>query len=140
MAGTGAAVRDTRKTTPGLRALEKYAVRCGGGVNHRMALGDAALVKDNHVMAAGGIAVDVAGVTTAADDLVAVFAGQAVACLAGTEAAYVAWGREAADGLRAAGAARVVVVSTDGQDWADETFRSGDDAVAFLGRVREALR
>jgi nicotinate-nucleotide pyrophosphorylase (carboxylating) len=55
VAGTGAAIRDTRKTTPGLRALEKYAVRCGGGVNHRMALGDAALVKDNHVEAAGGI-------------------------------------------------------------------------------------
>jgi nicotinate-nucleotide pyrophosphorylase (carboxylating) len=55
VAGTGAAVRDTRKTLPGLRALEKYAVRCGGGVNHRMALGDAALVKDNHVAAAGGI-------------------------------------------------------------------------------------
>jgi nicotinate-nucleotide pyrophosphorylase (carboxylating) len=53
--GTGAAIRDTRKTTPGLRTLEKYAVRCGGGVNHRMALGDAALVKDNHVAAAGGI-------------------------------------------------------------------------------------
>ncbi len=53
--GTGAAVRDTRKTTPGLRALEKYAVRCGGGVNHRMSLSDAALVKDNHVVAAGGV-------------------------------------------------------------------------------------
>lgn len=54
--GTGAAVRDTRKTTPGLRALEKYAVRCGGGVNHRMSLSDAAMVKDNHVIAAGGVA------------------------------------------------------------------------------------
>ncbi|WP_405890219.1 carboxylating nicotinate-nucleotide diphosphorylase [Streptomyces sp. NBC_00133] len=54
--GTGARVRDTRKTTPGLRALEKYAVRCGGGVNHRMSLSDAALVKDNHVVAAGGVA------------------------------------------------------------------------------------
>ncbi|QMU79552.1 carboxylating nicotinate-nucleotide diphosphorylase [Streptacidiphilus sp. PB12-B1b] len=54
--GTGAVVRDTRKTTPGLRALEKYAVRCGGGVNHRMGLSDAALVKDNHVVAAGGVA------------------------------------------------------------------------------------
>ena len=53
--GTAAAIRDTRKTTPGLRALEKYAVRCGGGVNHRMGLGDAALIKDNHVLAAGGI-------------------------------------------------------------------------------------
>ncbi|MEU8824402.1 carboxylating nicotinate-nucleotide diphosphorylase [Streptomyces sp. NPDC048636] len=54
--GTAAKVRDTRKTTPGLRALEKYAVRCGGGVNHRMSLSDAALVKDNHVVAAGGVA------------------------------------------------------------------------------------
>ncbi|AEW94980.1 MULTISPECIES: carboxylating nicotinate-nucleotide diphosphorylase [Streptomycetaceae] len=56
LAGTGARVRDTRKTTPGLRALQKYAVRCGGGVNHRMSLSDAALVKDNHVVAAGGVA------------------------------------------------------------------------------------
>ncbi|MEI5098560.1 carboxylating nicotinate-nucleotide diphosphorylase [Streptomyces sp. PmtG] len=54
--GTGAKVRDTRKTTPGLRSLEKYAVRTGGGVNHRMSLADAALVKDNHVVAAGGVA------------------------------------------------------------------------------------
>lgn len=54
--GTGAHIRDTRKTTPGLRALEKYAVRCGGGVNHRKSLSDAALVKDNHVIAAGGVA------------------------------------------------------------------------------------
>lgn len=53
--GTGAVVRDTRKTTPGLRALEKYAVRAGGGRNHRLALSDAALVKDNHVVAAGGV-------------------------------------------------------------------------------------
>lgn len=53
--GTAARVRDTRKTTPGLRMLEKYAVRCGGGVNHRFALSDAALVKDNHVLAAGGV-------------------------------------------------------------------------------------
>ena len=55
LSGTAARVRDTRKTTPGLRALEKYAVRCGGGVNHRMGLWDAALVKDNHVVAAGGV-------------------------------------------------------------------------------------
>jgi nicotinate-nucleotide pyrophosphorylase (carboxylating) len=54
--GSRAKVRDTRKTTPGLRVLEKYAVRCGGGVNHRMSLSDAALVKDNHVVAAGGVA------------------------------------------------------------------------------------
>jgi nicotinate-nucleotide pyrophosphorylase (carboxylating) len=56
IAGTKAVIRDTRKTTPGLRAMEKYAVRCGGGQNHRMSLSDAALVKDNHIAAAGGVA------------------------------------------------------------------------------------
>ena len=56
IAGTSAQIRDTRKTTPGMRRLEKYAVRCGGGINHRMSLSDAALVKDNHVVAAGGVA------------------------------------------------------------------------------------
>ncbi len=56
LVGTSATVRDTRKTTPGLRALERYAVRCGGGANHRFGLGDMALVKDNHVAAAGGVA------------------------------------------------------------------------------------
>jgi nicotinate-nucleotide pyrophosphorylase (carboxylating) len=56
IAGTRASIRDTRKTTPGMRRVEKYAVRCGGGVNHRMSLSDAALVKDNHVVAAGGVA------------------------------------------------------------------------------------
>ena len=54
--GTGARIACTRKTTPGLRALEKYAVRAGGGVNHRFGLYDAVLVKDNHIAAAGGIA------------------------------------------------------------------------------------
>ena len=56
VAGTKAQVLDTRKTNPGLRALEKYAVRCGGGTNKRMGLYDAALIKDNHVLAAGGVA------------------------------------------------------------------------------------
>jgi nicotinate-nucleotide pyrophosphorylase (carboxylating) len=54
--GTGARVRDTRKTTPLLRSMEKYAVRRGGGANHRMSLSDEALIKDNHVLAAGGVA------------------------------------------------------------------------------------
>ncbi|RRN66418.1 carboxylating nicotinate-nucleotide diphosphorylase [Caulobacter sp. 602-1] len=53
--GAGATIVDTRKTTPGLRALEKYAVRCGGGVNHRFGLDDAILIKDNHVAACGGV-------------------------------------------------------------------------------------
>jgi len=56
VAGTGVAILDTRKTTPGLRALEKYAVRCGGGINHRFGLDDAILIKDNHIAACGGIA------------------------------------------------------------------------------------
>ena len=55
VAGTGARVADTRKTTPGLRALEKYAVRVGGGHNHRFGLDDAVLIKDNHVAVAGGV-------------------------------------------------------------------------------------
>jgi nicotinate-nucleotide pyrophosphorylase (carboxylating) len=55
IAGTGATILDTRKTTPGLRFLEKYAVRCGGGENHRLALWDMYLVKDNHIRAAGGL-------------------------------------------------------------------------------------
>jgi len=55
VAGTQCAVRDTRKTTPGMRLLEKYAVRMGGGTNHRMSLSDAALIKDNHIAAAGGV-------------------------------------------------------------------------------------
>jgi nicotinate-nucleotide pyrophosphorylase (carboxylating) len=54
-AETRTVVRDTRKTLPGLRALEKYAVRCGGGTNHRMGLGDAILIKDNHIAAAGSV-------------------------------------------------------------------------------------
>jgi nicotinate-nucleotide pyrophosphorylase (carboxylating) len=68
VAGTGCRIRDTRKTLPGLRALQKYAVRCGGGVNHRMGLGDAILIKDNHVAVAGSI--------TAAMDAARTRAGQ----------------------------------------------------------------
>jgi nicotinate-nucleotide pyrophosphorylase (carboxylating) len=56
VAGTKARIVETRKTTPGLRLLEKYAVRCGGGFNHRFGLDDAVLIKDNHLVAAGGIA------------------------------------------------------------------------------------
>jgi len=69
VSGTKAQIRDTRKTLPGLRALEKYAVRCGGGVNHRMSLSDAALIKDNHVVAAGSVARAYQLVSEAAPDL-----------------------------------------------------------------------
>lgn len=68
-AGTAAEVRDTRKTLPGLRALQKYAVRVGGGTNHRMGLGDAALIKDNHVAAAGSVVAALREVRSAAPDL-----------------------------------------------------------------------
>jgi nicotinate-nucleotide pyrophosphorylase (carboxylating) len=67
--GTNARIRDTRKTLPGLRALQKYAVRVGGGVNHRMGLGDAALIKDNHVAAAGSVVAALRAVREAAPDL-----------------------------------------------------------------------
>lgn len=60
VAGTGAKIVDTRKTTPGLRVLDKYAVRAGGGGNHRFGLSDGVLIKDNHIVAAGGIAEAVA--------------------------------------------------------------------------------
>ena len=67
--GTGATLLDTRKTTAGLRELEKYAVRCGGGTNHRLNLGEALLVKDNHLRLAGGIATAVAGLRRSAPRL-----------------------------------------------------------------------
>jgi nicotinate-nucleotide pyrophosphorylase (carboxylating) len=67
--GTNAKIRDTRKTLPGLRALQKYAVRVGGGVNHRLGLGDAALIKDNHVAAAGSVVAALRAVRAAAPNL-----------------------------------------------------------------------
>jgi len=69
LAGSGALVLDTRKTTPGLRPFEKYAVRCGGGTNKRMGLYDVAMVKDNHVVAAGSITAAVAAVQAAFPDV-----------------------------------------------------------------------
>ena len=69
VAGTGARIRDTRKTLPGLRLLEKYAVRCGGGVNHRLGLGDAVLIKDNHVAAAASVGAALERARAAAPDL-----------------------------------------------------------------------
>jgi nicotinate-nucleotide pyrophosphorylase (carboxylating) len=69
VAGTAARIRDTRKTLPGLRLLEKYAVRCGGGVNHRLGLGDAVLIKDNHVAAAGSVGAALERARAAAPDL-----------------------------------------------------------------------
>ncbi|GAB3732535.1 carboxylating nicotinate-nucleotide diphosphorylase [Amycolatopsis oliviviridis] len=67
--GTGCRVRDSRKTLPGLRLLEKYAVRAGGGVNHRLGLGDAVLIKDNHVIAAGSVTAALAAAREHAPEL-----------------------------------------------------------------------
>ena len=72
VAGTGARITDTRKTLPGLRALEKYAVRCGGGSNHRFGLGDAVLIKDNHIAVAGGVTQALAAAKANLGHLVAV--------------------------------------------------------------------
>lgn len=69
VSGTHAAIRDTRKTLPGLRLLQKYAVRVGGGVNHRLGLGDAALIKDNHVAAAGSVLAALQAVREVAPEL-----------------------------------------------------------------------
>jgi len=66
LAGTGVRLADTRKTTPGLRLLEKYAVRCGGGVNHRLGLDDAAMLKENHLAWSGGIGPAIAAVRASA--------------------------------------------------------------------------
>jgi len=72
VAGTGAKICDTRKTVPGLRALEKYAVRCGGGSNHRYGLDDAILIKDNHIAVAGGAGNAVRAARAFAGHLVAI--------------------------------------------------------------------
>jgi nicotinate-nucleotide pyrophosphorylase (carboxylating) len=69
VSGTKVRIRDTRKTLPGLRALQKYAVRVGGGVNHRLGLGDSALIKDNHVAAAGSVVDALRAVRAAAPEL-----------------------------------------------------------------------
>ena len=84
--GTGARILDTRKTTPGLKLLEKYAVRCGGGVNHRLTLGDGVLLKENHLAAAGGIRAAVESGRRSAPNLVKIEVevenlGQLKACL-----------------------------------------------------------
>lgn len=72
IAGTSARICDTRKTTPGLRAFEKYAVRCGGGWNHRFGLDDAILIKDNHIAVAGGVGAAIGAAQAFAGHLVAI--------------------------------------------------------------------
>lgn len=92
----------------------------------------------SNLFAAGGVAVDVAGATKDADDLVAAYSGQRVVCLAGSDAAYAEWGQAAAEALRGAGAAYVIVAGKPA-DHADDSCAMGVDALAFLTRVREQL-
>ena len=97
-----------------------------------------------NLFAAGGVAVDVAGATTAAAGVVAAYDGQPVACLAGTDAAYAAWGADVVAALRAAGVRRVILAGRPGDrtvaaDLVDDSCALGLDALAFLTRTREAL-
>ena len=84
MAGTAAVITDTRKTTPGLRELEKYAVRCGGACNHRYNLGEALLVKDNHVCVAASYEAELPA-DWADDSAAVVVSGDVVGCAAKTD-------------------------------------------------------
>ena len=106
IAHTHAQVADTRKTIPGLRALQKYAVRCGGGENHRIALYDAILIKENHIIAAGGIAQAVA-------------AAKAVAAAATVPCKFIQVEVENLEELRQALAAGATMVLLDNMSLAD---------------------
>jgi methylmalonyl-CoA mutase len=91
-----------------------------------------------NLLAAGGVAVDVAGATDGVESLLAAYDGQPVVCLAGADPAYAAWGEAAAAALREAGATRVVVAGKP-TDYSDDSCAMGVDALAFLTRTREAL-
>jgi nicotinate-nucleotide pyrophosphorylase (carboxylating) len=132
--GTGAVVRDTRKTTPGLRVLEKYAVRCGGGRNHRMGLGDAALIKDNHVAAAGGVTA-------------AVLAVQAAAARSGSAGSGLAGSGSAGSGSAGSGSAGsgapaglVVEVECDSLAQVREALRAGAHFLLLDNMPLDSLR
>lgn len=92
----------------------------------------------SNLLAAGGVAVDVAGATSSVAELVEAYAGQQVVCLAGADGAYAEWGQAAAEALRGAGAAYVIIAGKP-VDWTDDSCAMGVDALAFLHRVREKL-
>lgn len=111
VAGTGARILDTRKTTPGLKVFEKYAVRCGGGVNHRFSLGDGVLLKENHLAAVGGVRAAVESARRVAPNLVKIEVevenlGQLKACLDLAEVDGVLLDNMSLDQLREAVALR----------------------------------
>jgi nicotinate-nucleotide pyrophosphorylase (carboxylating) len=148
--GTGAVVRDTRKTTPGLRVLDKYAVRCGGGRNHRMGLGDAALIKDNHIAAAGGVAAAVEAVRSTAAGWESAGAGSAGWESAGVGSAGWASAESAGARLASSGTVRsegagglVVEVECDSVGQVREALDAGAHFLLLdnmsVGSLREAV-
>ncbi|WP_454199054.1 carboxylating nicotinate-nucleotide diphosphorylase [Nocardia sp. Marseille-Q1738] len=150
VAGTGCRIRDSRKTLPGLRALQKYAVRVGGGVNHRMGLGDAALIKDNHVVAAGSVVEALRAVRAAApgipcevevdslDQLDAVLAENVELVLLDN---FPLWQTQAAVQRRNATAPRTLLESSGGLslDVAADYARTGVDYLA-VGALTHSVR
>jgi methylmalonyl-CoA mutase len=137
----GAAFEALRADAPGAHV---FLATLGPVAQHTARAGFA-----TNLLAAGGIAVDVAGATSGVEDLMAAYDSQPVVCVIGTDGAYDAWGSQAAEALRSAGGRHVIAVSTYSTGstgstgevaWADDPFRPGDDAVAFLTRTREALR
>ncbi len=136
--GTGDGVRRYGAAFEALRAAPAAATvflaTLGPVAAHTARAGFAA-----NLLAAGGVAVEVAGATDGVDDVVAAYAGQSVVCLAGADATYAEWGREAAEALRTKGATRVIVAGKPA-DWADDSCALGVDAIEFLTRTREALR
>jgi nicotinate-nucleotide pyrophosphorylase (carboxylating) len=148
--GTGAVVRDTRKTTPGLRVLDKYAVRCGGGRNHRMGLGDAALIKDTHIAAAGGVAAAVEAVRSTAAGWESAGAGSAGWESAGVGSAGWASAESAGARLASSGTVRsegagglVVEVECDSVGQVREALDAGAHFLLLdnmsVGSLREAV-
>lgn len=144
VAGTGAIIRDTRKTTPGLRIMEKYAVRCGGGQNHRMSLSDAALVKDNHIAAAGGVEQAFSLIRSAAGSLpieievdtveqlrVAMAAGADVVLLDNMPPAVMREAVQVADGHRAS-TGRAVLLEASGGLTLDNARAVAETGVHFI--------
>ncbi|MEV6322091.1 carboxylating nicotinate-nucleotide diphosphorylase [Nocardia sp. NPDC051787] len=150
VAGTRCRIRDSRKTLPGLRALQKYAVRVGGGVNHRMGLGDAALIKDNHVVAAGSVVEALRAVRAAApgipcevevdslDQLDAVLAENVELVLLDN---FPLWQTQAAVQRRNATAPRTKLESSGGLslDVAADYARTGVDYLA-VGALTHSVR